>query len=61
MAAQVTNHIWTVREWLLCLVVGGAGIIAGHYPLHNAAQGQRPQVRDYKDVFLIASLVPELG
>jgi IS1 family transposase len=25
MAAQLTDHIWTVREWLLCPVVGGQG------------------------------------
>jgi len=33
MAARLTDHIWTVREWLLCPVLGGAGIIAGHYPV----------------------------
>jgi IS1 family transposase len=25
MAARLTAHIWTVREWLLCPVVGGQG------------------------------------
>ena len=25
MAARLTDHIWTVREWLLCPVVGGQG------------------------------------
>ena len=25
MAARLTGHIWTVREWLLCPVVGGQG------------------------------------
>jgi IS1 family transposase len=25
MAAQFTDHIWTIREWLLCPVVGGQG------------------------------------
>ena len=25
MAARLTDHIWTIREWLLCPVVGGQG------------------------------------
>ena len=25
MAARLTAHIWTIREWLLCLVLGGQG------------------------------------
>jgi IS1 family transposase len=25
MAARLTDHIWTVREWLLCPVLGGQG------------------------------------
>lgn len=25
MAARLTDHIWTVREWLLCPIVGGQG------------------------------------
>lgn len=25
MAAKLTDHIWTVREWLLCPVLGGQG------------------------------------
>jgi hypothetical protein len=25
MAARLADHIWTVREWLLCPVVGGLG------------------------------------
>ena len=25
MAARLTDHMWTVREWLLCPVTGGQG------------------------------------
>jgi hypothetical protein len=25
MAARLTDHLWTIREWLLCPVVGGQG------------------------------------
>ena len=25
MAARLTDHIWTIREWLLCPVLGGQG------------------------------------